>query len=192
VGISQYNVALFLHIGVVITSFMIAGVLHVSFHVLARAKSVQEMRPFARLIHRLEPLLPILAIFIFGFGMWLIGASHKAWHLGDGWILAALITLIVIEGMAGALLAPRTKKLVAAIEAAGDGDVTPDLRSLARNPMMWDVGHIATVGFLGVVFDMTNKPSGGVAVVIVVIAAVIGVGLSRFQLGAAAKQGVAG
>ncbi|HWA66480.1 MAG TPA: hypothetical protein VG899_08955 [Mycobacteriales bacterium] len=187
-GISQYNVALFLHIGVVITSFMIAGVLHASLHALPRVKSVHQMRPFAGLVHRLEPLLPILAIFILGFGAWLIGASHHAWHWGDGWILTALITLIVIEGLAGSLLAPRTKALVAAIDAAPDGDVPAELRRQALDPVIWDIAHVATFGFLGVVFVMTNKPSGGVATLIVVIGAIVGVALSRLQLAAAAKQ----
>jgi hypothetical protein len=187
VGISQYNVALFLHVGVVIISFMVAAVLHASLHALARVKTVSQMRPFAGLVHRLEPMLPILAIFIFGFGAWLIGASHHSWHFGDGWILTALITLVVIEGLAGALLAPRSKKLVTAIETAPEGDVSPELRAQALDPMIWDVAHIGTLGFLGVVFVMTNKPSGGLSVVIVVVAAAIGLALSRLQLGAAAK-----
>jgi hypothetical protein len=188
VGITQYNVALFLHITVVLVSFMIAAVLHAALHVLTRAKTVQQMRPFAHLIHRLEPLLPILAIFIFGFGMWLIGASHKMWHFGDGWILTGFITLVVIEGLAGALLAPHSKKLVAAVEAAPDGEPSAELRRQALDPFVWYIAHVATVGFLGVVFVMTNKPSGGAAVVIVIIAAIVGLGLAKLQLDAAEKQ----
>ena len=85
--INQYDVAVFLHVTVVIASFMIAAVLHAALHVLPRAKTVEQMRPFAQLVHRLEPLLPILALFILGFGFWVVGASHKVWHVGDGWIL---------------------------------------------------------------------------------------------------------
>jgi hypothetical protein len=188
VGISEYNVALFLHVGVVIASFMVAAVLHASLHALVRAKSVQQMRPFAALVHRLEPMLPILAIFILGFGAWLIGASHHAWHWGDGWIATAIATLVIVEGLAGAVLAPRTKKLVAAIEAAGDGEVSGELHQQAMDPMIWDIAHVGTLGFLGVVFVMTNKPSGWLSAVIVVVAAIIGVGLSRLQLSAAAKH----
>lgn len=186
--ITQQNIALFLHIGVVIASFMIAAVLHAALHVLPRAKTLQQMRPFAGLIHRLEPLLPILAIFIFGFGAWLLGASHKEFHWGDGWVLTGLITLIVIEGLAGALLAPHSKKLVAAIEAAPDGEPTKELRQQTLDPFIWYLAHIATVGFAGVVFIMTNKPSGGLAVLIVAIAAIVGVVLANLQIKAAAKH----
>lgn len=185
--INQYNVAVFLHVTVVIASFAIAAVLHASLHVLPRAKTSEQMRPFAHLIHRLEPLLPILAIFILGFGMWIVGASHKIWHVKDGWILTALITLIVIEGLAGALLAPHSKKLVAAIEAAPDGTPSAELRKQALDPFIWYLAHIATFGFLGVVFVMFTKPSGGAATLIVIIGAVLGVGLTKLQLDAAAK-----
>ncbi|HVS68542.1 MAG TPA: hypothetical protein VHE56_08330, partial [Mycobacteriales bacterium] len=125
--ITQYNVALFLHITVVIASFAIAAVLHAALHVLPRAKTVEQMRPFAHLVHKLEPILPILAIFILGFGFWIVGASHKAVRVGDGWVLTGLITLIVIEALAGAVLAPHSKKLVAAVEAAPDGPPSAEL-----------------------------------------------------------------
>lgn len=186
-GINQYNVALFLHVSVVIASFAIAAVLHAALHVLPRAKTVEQMRPFAHLVHRLEPLLPILAIFILGFGFWLIGASHKEWHVGDGWILTGLITLIVIEALAGALLAPHSKALVAAVDAAPDGPPSAELRKQTQDPFIWYLAHIATVGFLGVVFVMINKPSGGGSVLIVVIGALLGIGLAKLQLDAAAK-----
>jgi hypothetical protein len=188
VGITEYGVVLFLHIGAVIVGFMIAGVLHVSLHCLVRAKTVAEMRPFARLVHRLEPLLPISAVFILGFGAWLIHLTHGGIGWGDGWILVALITLVVVEGLAGALLAPRTKELIAAIDVAPDGAVSTELRKQAANPIIWDIAHTGTVGFLGVVLVMTNQPSGGGASAIVVIAVAIGIVLSRLQLRAAASR----
>jgi hypothetical protein len=188
VGITEYGVVLFLHIGVVIIGFMIAAVLHASLHSLVRAKTVADMRPFAGLVHRLEPLLPISAVFILGFGAWLIHLAHGEIGWGDGWIVAALITLIAVEGLAGALLAPRTKKLIVAIEAAPDGAASAELRKQAADPLIWDIAHTGTLGFLGVVLVMTSKPSGGGAAAIVVIAVVIGIVLSRLQLRAAAKH----
>lgn len=189
-GIHEYGVVLFFHIGFVVVGFMIAGVLHASLHAMARARDVSQMRPFAGLVHRLEPILPITALLILGFGAWLIHLSDGSIKWSNGWILTSLITLIVVEGLAGALLAPRSKQLVAAIEAAPDGPVPAALRQQALGSMIWDIAHIATLGFLGVILVMVSKPSGGGAVLIVVIAAMIGVALSRLQLGAAAKQRV--
>jgi hypothetical protein len=185
--VDKRDVALFLHVGFVITGFMIAAVLHASLHSLVRAKSSEQSRPFAALVHRLEPLFPIVALFILGFGAWLVHLDKGFVEWGDGWILTSLITLIVIEGLSGALLAPRSKKLVAAIDGAPDGPMSPELRKQASDPMIWDLAHIGTGGFLGVVFVMVSKPSGGVSVVLVVVGAILGVLLSRWQLAMAAK-----
>lgn len=188
-GVHVYTVALFLHVGVVILTFMIAAILHATINLLVRAETAEQARPLARVVHRLDPLFPILAIFIFGFGMWLIGASPKdaKWHFTDGWILTGFITLVVIEGLAGALLAPHAKKMVAAIEAAPAGPLSAEVRATTRDPFIWYVAHTATVGFLGVVFVMTNKPSGGVAVLAVIIAVVVGLALARWQLSLAER-----
>lgn len=60
-----------------------------------------------------------------------------------------------------------------------DGAVSDDVRRASLDPVIRDLAHIATVGFLGVVFIMADKPSGGVATVIVIAAAAVGVALSH-------------
>jgi hypothetical protein len=186
--VSLGGFVLFLHIGVVIASFMIAAVLHAALHAMPRAKMVAQLRPFAALVHRLEPLLPILAVVILGMGAWLVHLDNGEFGWGDGWILTGLITLVVVEGLAGSLLAPRTKKLVALIDAAPEGDVPAEVRRATLDPIIWDIAHIATVGFIGVVFIMSDKPSGGFAVALVIVAAGLGVALSRWQIAMARRS----
>ena len=184
--ITLTGVVLFLHIGIVICSFMIAGFLHVAFHVLPRARTVAEMRPWAALMHRLEPLLPILAIGILAMGAWLVHLEHgDGVRWSDGWVLTPLLTLIVLEGLAGALLAPRTKALCEAVADAEDGPVPDEIRRQTVNPLVWDVGHVATLGFFGIVFVMASKPAGSVAWLFPVVGAAVGLALSRLQLRAA-------
>jgi hypothetical protein len=190
VGVHTYTVVLFLHVGVVILTFMIAAILHATLNLLVRAETAEEARPLARVVHRLDPLFPFLALLILGFGAWLIAESKhtdQTWHWSNGWILTALIALIVIEGLAGALLAPHAKKLVKAIEAAPAGPLSSELRAQTRDPFIWYIAHTATVGFLGVVFVMTNKPSGGVAVLAVAIGVVVGWALAYWQLSLAER-----
>ena len=127
-------------------------------------------------------MLPIAALLLLGLGAWLIHLSDGVWKWKDGWILVAVISLVVVEGLAGALLAPRSKKLVAMIEAAPDGELTPELRKAMADPVIWDLAHVATCGFLGVVFVMAAKPSGVGATIIVIVGAAVGVALSRWQL----------
>lgn len=186
-NITLAGFVLFLHIAIVIASFMIAGILHAAFHVLPRARTVAEMRPWAAVMHRIEPLLPILALGILAMGAWLVhleGGDGVRWS--DGWVLTPLITLIVIEGLAGAVLAPRSKALCQRVAEAADGPVPDDLRQMTVNSAIWDVGHIATFAFVAVVFVMTAKPDGSIAWLFPVVGAAVGVALSRLQLKAAA------
>lgn len=178
---------LFLHIGVVIVAFMIAGVLHVALHVLPRSRTIAEMRPWAAVTHGLEPMLPILAAGILGLGAWLVQLEHgDGVRWSDGWVITPLITLIVVEGLAGALLAPRTKVLCERVAGAPDGAVPDDIRRMTVNSVVWDIAHVATFGFLAVVFVMSAKPAGSIAWLFPVIGAVVGVAASRLQLKAAA------
>ena len=149
---------------------------------LARARDVREMRSWTALVHRLDPLFPFFALFILGFGVWLIHLSKGRVSWGDGWLLTSLIAFVIVEGLAGALVAPRAKAAVHAVQQAPDGPVSDDLRRLALQPLVWHIAHVATFTFAGVVFLMTARPSGAWSVVIVVIAAAIGVAVSAAQL----------
>lgn len=180
--VTLFGFVLFLHIFVVIVAFMMAAVMHAALPAMARARDVREMRSWAALVHRLEPLFPLSALFILGLGAWLIHLSKGQFGWSDGWLLTALITLVVIEGLAGALLAPKAKAAIRAVEHAPDGPVSDDVRRHGLQPVIWHITHLATFGFAGVVFLMASKPSGVWAVVIVVVAAAIGLAVSAAQL----------
>lgn len=173
---------LFLHIAVAILAFMMAGVLHAALQSMARAGNVAEMRSWARMIHVLDPLLPVAALLLLALGSWLIHLSGGEFRWSDGWVITAVTTLVVVEGLAGALLAPRAKALVHAVEHTADGAVPDGLRRATLDPVVWHIAHMATVGFLGVVFLMAAKPSGPWAAGIAVVAVALGVVASTAQL----------
>jgi hypothetical protein len=175
--------ALYLHITVAIAAFMMAGVLHAALPAMVRARTVAEMRSWARVVHRLDPLFPVAALVLLALGAWLVHLEHgEGIRWSDGWVVTAVVSLVVIEGVAGALLAPTAKKLVADIEAAPEGAVPDDLRRRAADPKIWYVGHIATLGFASVVFLMAAKPVGWICPIIVAAGVAVGVLLSRLQL----------
>ena len=185
--VTLFGVVLFLHISIAIVAFAMAGVMHTALQVVGRCKTVQELRPWAAVMHRIEPLFPLMALALLGLGAWLV---HLGAHTDDkfsfstGWILTAIITLVAVEAAGGAVLAPHGKKLNALIHDAADGPVTADIVTAARRPLFWDLAHLTTFGFLGVVFLMAAKPSGAWAPVFPIVGAVIGVVLSRLQLAA--------
>ncbi len=72
-----------------------------------------------RIVHRLEPLFPIAALVTaraWARGSFTCPKASSRWS--DGWLLTGLITLVVIEALAGALLAPKAKAAVKAVEHA--------------------------------------------------------------------------
>jgi hypothetical protein len=181
------GVVLFFHIAVVIVAFMMAGVMHAALQSLARAGTVAEMRSWAKAVHRLDPLFPVAALLLLGLGAWLVhleGDEGIGWS--SGWVVTAVVTLVVVEALSGALLAPRAKALVTAVGQAADGPVDDDIRRMTLDPFVWHLAHVATIGFLGLVFLMAAKPSGVAAAVIAVVACGLGVVVSTVQLRALA------
>ncbi|HET7310547.1 MAG TPA: hypothetical protein VFJ17_04415 [Mycobacteriales bacterium] len=184
-GITLFGFVLFLHISFVVVAFAMAGIVHAGLPAMASARDVSHMRPWAVLLHRLDPLFPVVALVLLGLGSWLV---HLGAHTGDGfsfkdgWVITSIVTLVVIEGIAGALLAPTAKRLVAAIHEAPDGPPSAELRTAARDPKIWYPGHIATFGFLGIVFVMATKPAGGWAWLFPTVGAAVGIALARLQI----------
>jgi hypothetical protein len=189
--ITLFGVVLFLHITIAITAFAMAGVMHTALNVVPRGRSVQELRAWGVVMHRIEPLFPLMALLLLGLGAWLVHLGAKtddAFSFADGWVITAIVTLVVVEAAGGIVLAPHGKKLTGLLEHAPDGPVSEEIRAAATRPLFWDLIHLTTFGFLGVVFLMAAKPSGAWAPVFPVVGAAVGVALSRIQLAAIAKS----
>jgi hypothetical protein len=179
--VTLYGFVLFLHILTAIVAFMMAAIVHAGLPALARARDVREMRSWAAILHRLEPLFPIAALLLLGFGAWLVHLSGQI-KFSDGWLLTGLISLVVFEAVAGAKLAPKAKLVVRLVEEAADGPVPDVVRQGALEPWIWYPTHIATFGFAAVVYLMAAKPSGAWSPVIVIFGVLIGVAVTRLQL----------
>jgi len=161
------------HILAAVVGLMMAAVLHAGLIQMSRAETVQQMRPWVPVIHRLEPLLPVAALVLLGTGIWLIAISGGEFHWTDGWILTAIVGLVAAEAVGG-MVSPRSKALQPALVDEPDGPVSVELRRQAIDPPFFYGSHFATSVFLGVVAIMAAKPSGAVSALIVVVAAVIG------------------
>ena len=183
-NVTLFGVVLFLHITVAIVAFAMAGVLHTALQVIGRGRRVEEIRSWGAVAHRLEPLLPVMALVLLGLGAWLVHLGEHtddAFRFTDGWVLTAIITVVVVEGIGGILLKPRGEKLSALIAAAPDGQVSDEISRAGRDPIFWDMAHLTTFAFFGVVFLMAAKPSGAWPVLFPVVGALVGVALSRLQ-----------
>jgi len=170
--VDGFDLVLFLHIAVVIAGMMMAAVLHTALIESRVAADLAELRMWARVIHRVEPLLPFTALVLVGTGLWMIALSDGEFAWTDGWVLASIAGLVVAEGVGG-LIVPRSKAFQAAIAAEPtSGPVPAALRRPDR--ALWFGAHTATALFFGIIYLMVLKPSGAASAIVLVIAAALG------------------
>ena len=161
-----YEFAMFLHI---IGVFGIAGAaasFWIAMSVLRRIGTVREMRSWATLAVWSDRAFPISSVLVLLAGAYM---TEDIWSWGDGWINTSLIALVVM-GVGGALLmTPRIGAIQKAAAAEPDGAVSPELRRLVNDPVLWTTLHAFTLGLLAVVWNMTTKPGDAQAGIVIVL-----------------------
>ena len=172
------DVILFLHIAVAVFTFAVAGLLLTGLNQMRGAESVSVLRSWERLTHRIEPWFPILVLVLIALGGWLIALSDDEFGWGDGWVLTSVVTLVVMEGYGGIVLAPAGKRLHAMLEGVPDGPVPAEIDAAVRNPLVWAGAWGETGLATGILFLMPTKPAGAWSVLIVVA-----VGLAAVAIG---------
>lgn len=172
-----YDVVLSLHILAVIFGFGVAAVAHTTMFRLRHARTMQEVRTHLPILDKVGPLFPVAALLLFAFGAALIHLSphDEKIHWSDGWIITAIVTLVVVEAVGGAVIGRGAKALTGKLEGAPDGPVDASTRALLADKGIWIGSHFTTAAIASVVFVMTGKPSGTGAVVTVVIGALVGI-----------------
>jgi hypothetical protein len=171
------DVVLFLHIAVAIAAFGVAAVLLTGLTQLRSARNMSTLRSWAGIVHRAEPLFPLLVVVLIGLGAWLIALSDGEFAWSQGWIIVTLVGLAIMEGFGGVVLAPAGKRLHALIEAEPDGPVSPELRAAITEPVSWIGGFASTGIATGIVFLMATKPNALLSAVVVVAAAALAAGI---------------
>lgn len=180
------DVVLFLHIAVAVFTFGVAGLLLTGLTQMRRAESVAVLRSWERLTHRIEPWFPILVLVLIALGGWLIALSDDEFGWGDGWVVTSVVTLVIMEGYGGIVLAPNGKRLHAMLEALPDGPVPADVAAALRNPLVWAGAWGETGLATGILFLMPTKPAGTWSVLIVVVLGMVSVAVGYRLSGAAA------
>jgi uncharacterized membrane protein len=125
---------------------------------VARARSVQEVRAYARMIYISENFLsPAAAVFIFIFGA--ATADRGNIDFDRTWLALGIVLFLAIVVLAVAFLRPAANRLHALAQAAPDGPVTAEIAAQLRKPAAPVVGAVTSVLFIFIIYLMVARPA---------------------------------
>ena len=125
---------------------------------VARARSMGEVRAYARLMYISENFLSLpAALLIAGFGYATAGREHI--DMNTTWLVIAQVLFYAIVALAIIFLRPAANKLHKLAQATPDGPVTPEIVAQVKQPMAMIVGMLTSVMFVAIVYLMVAKPA---------------------------------
>lgn len=170
---STYTIVLFVHITGAIGYILSIGSWLFILVGLRRAQRVEAVRALMHVNTLAGPLGDGSGLLLLGAGLYL---GLSAWSLQAGWLLVALISLILILFTNGALSTPRKRALIKHLErSAPEGPISLVLWQHIHTPILWVMSQTTAVLLLGIVFLMTTKPNLGVSLIVMTIALLLGV-----------------
>jgi hypothetical protein len=169
---SIYTIVLFVHIIGAIGYFLSIGIWLFILVGLRRAQRVEHVRALIKLNDLSGPFGAGSAVVLLIAGLYL---ALTAWSLLTGWILVALISLILMVPTTAALIAPRRSAIVKQLarEAPG-GELSEALERHIDDPILATVCTTVLTLLLGLVFLMTTKPNLVGSLIVMVVALLLG------------------
>jgi len=169
---SIYTIVLFVHIIGAIGYFLSIGTWLFILVGLRRAQRIEHVRALIKLNDLSGPFGAGSAVVLLIAGLYL---ALTAWSLLTGWILVALISLILMVPTTAALIAPRRSAIVKQLarEAPG-GELSEALERHLDDPVLATVCTTVLTLLLGLVFLMTTKPNLVGSLIVMVVALLLG------------------
>ena len=174
---SLYEVVKSLHILSMGFGFAVAGVAHSTLLRTRAASSMQQLRERLHVLDKVGPFFGVAALLLIIFGAYMVQNPPANRHnIGwdQGWVLTALISLVIVEAVGGLVIGRGVKAIIGKLEGVPDGPVSADTRALLASKPVWLASHATTAVIMSIVFIMVAKPSTAGAITTVVIGAVVG------------------
>ncbi|HEX9133282.1 MAG TPA: DUF2269 family protein [Ktedonobacteraceae bacterium] len=168
---SIYTIVLFLHVSGAIGYFIGTGAWLFGLAGLRRAQRVEQVRSLTNLVSMTGPLLGISLLFILAAGLYM---AITAWSLQTGWIVVALITLVLMAPFGTAIIEPRRRALSRLAKEAPDGPLPESLEQCIHDPILGTALQTLATLLFGIVFLMTTKPSLPGSLIVMAVALALG------------------
>jgi Predicted integral membrane protein (DUF2269) len=173
---SIYGIVLFIHVIGAIGYFLGIGTWLFILVGLRRAQRVEEVRALIHLNNLSAPFGAGSAVVLLIAGLYL---AITAWSLLTGWILVALVSLVLIVPTTAALIAPRRSAIVKQLaHETPDSAISEALKQRIRDPVLLATLQTVAALLLGMVFLMTTKPEHLGSLIVMAVALLVGLASS--------------
>jgi hypothetical protein len=166
---TNYSIALFLHVVGALGFFTALGLEWVSLHQLRRATTADQVREWRGISNGSARLgMPSMVVLLLS-GIYMMAT---VWG-GVAWIIVSLgaIALMAIPAVA---VSGRWITVIGEVVAAERGPISPALQELLHHPLLWMAIQTRLALALGIVFLMTVKPSLNGSLLAIGVAALLG------------------
>lgn len=166
-----YRTVLFLHLLSLFVGIGAAPIVWICLFRLRAAQTGPEAGPWGALAGKTELLFPIAIVGLFATGAYM---TSDVWTWDTGWIDVGIVALVVLAVGGAGVAGRRAHKLKAALMANGPGPLSAAARELTCDRALWIVAFANPGLVLGMVWNMTQKPGTGEAILAAVIGFAVG------------------
>jgi hypothetical protein len=170
---NYYLIVKLIHILGALGFFIALGVEWLSLSQARNATSSEQVRERLQISHSAQRLGPLSMLTILISGIYMMATL---WH-GVPWLIIALGALILMVVVGIALTGPRMAAIGRALTTE-HGPVSPSLRDLLNNSLLWLSIDLRVSIALGIVFLMTLKPELLGSLITIVVAIILGLAFS--------------
>jgi hypothetical protein len=182
--LDTYHVVLYLHFLSVFIGLGAASVLMACLFRLRASQTLADAAPWGMMAGKIGRAFPVAVLGLFATGAYM---TSDLWSWSTGWIDVSIVGLAIVA-VQGPLIAERTgHKLGAALMANGPGPLGDEARRMTRHPGLWVVEFTNVALVLGIVWNMTQKPSTASAILTLVIAYAVGLAIAWWLMRAPAE-----
>ena len=170
-----YHVVLYLHFLSLFIGLGAASILMACLFRLRASQTLADAAPWGMMAGKIGRAFPVAVLGLFATGAYM---TSDIWSWSTGWIDVSIVGLVIVA-VQGPLIAERTgHKLGAALMANGPGPLGDEARRMTRHPGLWVVEFTNVALVLGIVWNMTQKPSAASAILTLVIAYAVGLAIA--------------
>lgn len=172
---TEYEIALFLHIVGTVGMFAGIGTSIGVLHFARRAVDVASVRALMGLGAPAGRAIPLFSVVVLATGAYMV---EDVWDWERPWIYISLVGFFILFAMGPLVNAQRMKAIGMEAGQSQEQSISPDLRDKLEDPVLATSERTMTMATVGIIYLMTAKPELGDSLIAMGVAVIVGLLLS--------------